>query len=394
MMSMGSPFSLLFNEPQRRYTGALLPQIRPYLVANNGAANPHSQGAMASPPTVDTPGAGTDSAPPSPYTALTKKVRFSLGTDVGVVRYEGGGTKVFATDYRQFPVVTTTPSSGNMSDGSSAHVWRASVVSNAAQIAFRVAGGSASVGFRFIVDGQYVSLTPTTVSSGGRQYIVLDFGSSATRTITCEGVANRSIDGVHVGASDTLTIPSTLRPYRCLVLGDSYVTGTGATVQADGFAMVAGDRLGFEVWCSGNGGTGYNATSTGTLPTVGSRLLADVARMAATGRIDVVIFAAGLNDSTTSLQSQAESAFLALRQRLPQALVFVVGAWNVSAPAGPSATIAQVNAAIEAAVGTRPGFWYFDPADVEYTNDGSHPDTTGHQTLGEWLETEIRNALA
>lgn len=182
--------------------------------------------------------------------------------------------------------------------------------------------------------------------------------------------------------------------FRAIMFGDSFVQATGASWQGHGLSRVAGDFLDFpDWWGSGEGGTGYLATSSGTKPKLFDRLDEDLLRWTALGSADVVVVAMGLNDITPGLDvtAQANACFDYIRANAPNALVFVIGPWDVNAPAPPAAGYSTRKAEIVAAVGSRLGFYFLDPQGVAFTkSDGTHPDTTGHLKLGKWINSQIR----
>jgi hypothetical protein len=374
--------------------------LKTFLAANDGANNPHSVPVMASPPTVTAMATGgSASAPAAPYTGLTSAYRFAAGTIANVMLTEGGGSVAYATDNRRFPVATRGVSGGNVSTTEDATWWRGRVRTNALAIAFRVAGTPSTPGHRFIVDGEYVSLTPTVpLAGGGRNYYVLEFGSSAFRTIEIEGGYALSIDGIHVAPGDTVTLPSS-PTFRGIVFGDSFTTTTGAAHVGDGFVPVLRDYLGVELWASGVGGSGYVNTQTGTVYKLSERIGADLDRFIATNGAppSLVVAPIGINDiGLSGIQAEAEACFAIIRQKCPAAVVLVTtGPWDVNAPSAPVTNYSACKSAIQSAIGSRGGFYALDMEGVSYTKaDSTHPNTAGHLTLGQSLNTKIRAAIA
>lgn len=376
-----------------RTTGTPTEQyLRTLYTTNISKLTPHNQSVMPVPPVVVVAGAGSGSAPPIPYTSLTKRVSYLSGSSE--IKYIGGKPKAFSTDFAQFPV-TTTVSGGNIGGVENAIYWRAGITTNAATVAVAILGGSASIGYRFIVDGQYVSLSQTIASTGGRQYIILSFGVSATRTIYVEANSARAFVAFNVDPSDVITAPSD-EPTIALFLGDSFSTGTGALSQ-DGYYTVMAEQLGFSnIWASGSGGTGYLATSSGTGYKLSNRVVADIARASSVGTVSKVFVAMGLNDlSLGDVTAEANICFDLIRSALPDASVSVFSPWDVNAPAAPAANFATRKAEIKAAVSGRIGFKFIDLEGVSFTKaDGTHPNTEGHATLGNYLLVAERAALA
>jgi lysophospholipase L1-like esterase len=363
-------------------------KLKGFLAAHDGAANPHALAQMSAPPTIR-----AVSSLVAPDTDLTVAYRYSAAT--GVLRYEGGGNKSFAAGtYRQFPAATQAASGGNLGSGENSVLWQVRLIANAAKLAFRLLGSARA--YRFIVDGRYVSAAGTfTAVNTGTQYIVLDFGSKAVRSITIENQESTAFDGVYVAPGDAVTLPSA-SPFRLLALGDSFAAGAGAGHVGDGLFAVAGDYLATsDRWLSGVGGTGYVATSGGTAYTLSQRLSADLGRFRGLGAADMVVVAAGLNDvGQSGIAAAAAALFTAIRAAAPEAVVFVVGPWDTAAPVAVGTSYTAAKAAIRTAMAGREGFWFLDPEGRAFTkSDGTHPDTAGHLALGQWLATSIRAIL-
>lgn len=370
--------------------------LKTFLAGNVSADNPHSQTAMPSPPTI-TVSAGTAGAPTAPYTALTQAFLYNNGTLAPVALYEGGGIFTYLTNARRFPVATVI-SGGNVQTTENAVDWRASFQCNAAAVAIVVEGG-ASYNYRFLVDGRYVSFTPTNPSTGGRQYCVLDFGSKTSRLVTVEGRQNGALRGVHVAVGDTVTKP-TAKTYRGIVLGDSFTAATGVTTgcDGDGFVRVLADYLGIELWASGSGGTGYVTDNTGAGYKLADRLAADIGRFTTiNGRPpDIVVVPMGINDiGQAGVQAQASACLATIRALCPAALIFVLGPWDKNAPAAAVAGYSTTKAAIQAACAGLGGVWFIDAEGLEYTkSDATHPDDAGYTTIGLAENTNIRALIA
>lgn len=374
---------LLGSSQQWRNT---LPALRAFVTANYNQPNPHNQAAMASPPTITT----TDNLQPA---GLTTEYRPVDGSD-GLVTYTGGRKKVFATQYVRFPNSDEyiTGTGGTAADGETQTVFRATVIANADKVSFSVLDQGQN--YRFIVDGQYVSLAGTAIAgTSARVYYQLDFGSKARRTISVEGVQDHGFERMGLAPANA-PIEKIEAPKRMLVLGDSFTWGAGATLNGDGWAIVAGDMLGFkDTWASGTGGTGYIATSSGTKYNLAQRLQDAIT----TGPWDAIVVAMGLNDlgqSAALIEGQATYCLKEIRRANPAAQLIVLGPWDVNAPAAPAANYAVTKAAIRAAASVVPGAMFVDMEGVAYTkSDATHPDTAGHQTLGEAAALKIKTAL-
>jgi hypothetical protein len=363
-----------------------LAMLRSFLALTVGADNPHSLPAMEAPPTITT-SASSDPALSVAYRWTTTPTAFN---------YRGGGVQNYATVFRRFPVITIAGTGGNLSDGTEGVTWRVGFVANASKVGLRVLGADLT-GYRIIVGGQYVGFTETlTATDSGTNLIFADFGSKAARTIIIEGSRGLAFEGVFAAPGDTV-VPVPISTPRMVILGDSITSCAGTISAGDGYGLVAADYLGLEdAFLSGSGSTGYVNSASGTRFKLADRIVTDLDRAKASGRVDIIVFAMGINDQFESgVQAQAELCFKIARSKCPEAVIFVLSPWDALAPDPQIAAYTAVKTAIVAAMGTRPGFYFIDAEGVTYTKDaGPHPDDPGHATLGVWLETQIRAAIA
>ena len=352
---------------------------------NVSNGNPHSRDAMGSPPSITITDGNT------PPVGITQGLRYTDGTIIPYHTPLGGRPTVAQTFYETFTAAWVS-SGVEQTLG-----WRVAFDITASKFAVRFAGDSSSF-IRFIIDGVYVSKTAVAPGgSGASVYNTLDFGSSAKRQVKIEAAFDQAIDGIYVPTGQTVALAASIYSGVLFFLGDSFTESTGATNNNDGYTTITGDYLGFDkMLSSGVGGTGYVNTASGTKYNLGQRLAAEIVRAQSLGPVPIVVVAMGINDiGSSGVQTAAESCFETIRTALPDCLVFVLGPWDVNAPSAPVAGYAGCKSAIQAAVGSRSGFWFLDPQGVSYTkSDTTHPDTAGHLTLGLWLETAIRAAVS
>lgn len=375
--------ALLHGCQWRNNLGAL----RSFVTANYDQPNPHNQAVMASPPTVTVsaglPAGMAVSFTVSPDTQETAALRV-LGGRMFLV---GGNYRIYSAD------IGATGGNGGSNDGKECSGWRADVSTSAPIVTFRIAPTTS--GYRFIVDGQYVSLTPTqTVGTTGStsEYFKVDFGSSVMRQISIEGERTCGLVSVWVASGQTCARPTT-EAKRISFAGDSFTFGSGATSLGDSYGWVTADMLGFRhALLSGSGGTGYVATGASAV-----KLFDRLSDINDRGPHDIIVCAMGVNDigqSAASITGQVLGCLLNLRRTNRSAQIFVVGPWDVNAPAAPVANYATTKAAILAGIPSGAGITFLDAEGVSYTkSDATHPDTAGHATLGAWLALQIKTAL-
>lgn len=194
---------------------------------------------------------GTGTAP-SGYTRS-----YTFGT-AGAPFTSGGGEPVTVNGATSFPVVTP-----NGSNRVGRH-WRVSTLLDGTGVAFLLdsvtdAGG----GYRFLVDGRYVSLTGTLSASGTQRYYTLDWPARGKRVVTVEGYGALRFWGAACPDASTLLNPPPAGP-RLIILGDSDLEAYGEVLKGNGPGAVLGDFLGTDdVWAQGVYGTGFVATNGG-----------------------------------------------------------------------------------------------------------------------------------
>ena len=186
------------------------------------------------------------------------------------------------------------------------------------------------------VDGQYISLFPWLVANdGGADILYLPFGSVAERRIDVIGY-NMLWGGVWTVTGDTI-YPAPARGPKCVVLGASFVQGTGNGgvyngAVIDSWPRWMGDYLGWErVTPSGVGGTGYIANSVGANYNYLQRVSHDIP-----SDTDVVILSGdgpGINDwgssnanaSVSAIAAACATCIQAVRAQAPNAVIIVQG---------------------------------------------------------------------
>lgn len=197
--------------------------------------NPRNRPVMANPPTVTV---GTATRP----SGLT--VEFPYGTYP--VYNTGGGVPSTASGVTSFPIV-----------GGAAMSWRVETILDGDEITFLLSSVT-SAGYRFLVDGQYVSKVGTSSASGSDRWYTLTFPTRARRRITVEGQTGMTFARAAVKPTDTLIRPE--RAASICFVGDSDFTSFGNDYKGDGYVENMGDFLGvFDVKSHGISNSGFVA---------------------------------------------------------------------------------------------------------------------------------------
>lgn len=394
LAALGMPTQLAVEVARQMGSGAWTPtelSLQSLYSANEGLATPHTLAAMSSPPTVTVTGSTASPA------GMGVTYTYIAGSPVPA--YKGGGDKLYAALYRRFPAATDPVGGGNTANNESGSLWRVSVRTNSAKVSFSTAGTTLKLRFLVRTPGgidQYVDKAGTLNSESG--HVVLDFGSDADRIITCEGQKGAAFRAINVLDGYTATKP-TEEPALAMFLGDSFTDGVGVAFTGDSYVASCAESLGFaNFWASPLGDTGYVKDSGGTRLKLADRIVNDINRAKQYGAVKKLFIAMGINDiGLSGVEAEATICFNLARSLLPEASISVVGPWDGFAPGAPSGAYSAVKSAIQSAVGSRGGFHFLDAEGVAFAKNAStlpHPDEAGALTLGQWLASAERAALA
>jgi hypothetical protein len=224
------------------------------------------------------------------------------------------GTGFPGTQYVKAASLTTVPAGTPLC---------ADIVTDAPVVEIKQNAGGAQ--FRVRVDGELISATPITLANDGSFYFQpLTFATRAFRRISVEMSANQKFAGFQVGPNDTVEKPA-MRGPKCIVVGDSFTEGTGATSSCMGWVRVFGEAMGWDdVWASGVGATGYLNPSTGGKVKFRDRLTNDVL----TQSPQVVVWAGGINDqgayTGAAIQAEALVCYQAVQAAVPGVIQIVL----------------------------------------------------------------------
>lgn len=254
----------------------------------------------------------------------------------------------------------------------------------------------------------------------------LTFTGRGPKLVTVRGANSFTFGGVTTQlATDTVWMPGVPRPSRAIVLGDSFTeptmmdATTALNLHWNGWADWAGRLLGWDVWPSGQGGTGYT-TALNSPVTGRSNYPTRFAAQVTAYDPDVVVVASCLNDlanyiSNPSLFPAALAAMTPLIQATIARLVVIVGPFRTVADPSTDTNLNAMAALLSnwVAANTTPALpWlYVEPQNwVEGTgNQGSttgvgnsdfyigtdavHPSAAGHEYLGRRFAASVLNQL-
>lgn len=211
------------------------------------AANPRIAGLAPTPPTITDNGATRPAQTPQPYVLSVGAP--GVWTIVGgtPVAPNAGLVRPYST------IIGTTGGTVGSNDGKNASFWRLSAMAASRYVALSV--GPTTAAYRFLVDDRYVSTAGTvtaTTSGPAGQYLLLDFGTGATRKITVEGQSACSLYAAFVENTGRMWPVDSSDALYVSFLGDSYVYGSAANALGDGVAPVMGNWMGARMHASGS----------------------------------------------------------------------------------------------------------------------------------------------
>lgn len=268
----------------------------------------------------------------------------------------GGGKPLYVSYHASgnlyaFPsaYIAATGGTVGLNTGANNSCWRVSARAVSRYFAAKLR--PTTVPYRVLVDGRYVSTAGTTLgttSGSTPQYLLLDFGSRATRVVTIEGQAACGFGGAFVEATGKLWPDDRADTVRASFIGDSYVYGSAATALGDGIAPVLGDWLGAVMQASGSGGTGWVADAGGTAYRFDERIANGDIALGGTAP-DILFLMASVNDRTSSAATVTANALAGLgaaRALYPDTPIVVFGCAGASYVANVLANEAAVQAAV------------------------------------------------
>jgi lysophospholipase L1-like esterase len=272
---------------------------------------------------------------------------------------------------------------GSTKGGPSAAV---TFMTDANEVAIKVYGGTQVV--RFIIDGQYVTISGYKDGTGGNpSYNLIDFtnaGGRKARTITMAFFApNTTFGGINIAPTEEAWAPPAKDRVRVLWIGDSISSGGAnapALADADTPRQV-GLYMGWsDVWDSSQGGVGYTAQNGGSNYTFAGT----AANMVPGNAPDLVVFQGSVNDvGTASATEQANvlAALRAVRSAYAAVPIIVLGIWPDAT--GPSAALLSTENDVKTAIATfSDANAYFipianDPVQAWMTGTGHNTSPTG-----------------
>jgi lysophospholipase L1-like esterase len=382
--------------------------------------NPRTLAVMASPPTIS-----TSNTEPTTETAI-----YNLRDNPNIFNTDGGAVVPYFDSVEQGHVArfkgwtTAATGSGFISDDPPTFggPWRVSFYADATIVQCRVDGGT-NIPFRVLVNGQYASLTPTTTPGGAfMSYLKIDFtsvGGKAVRLITIEGAGSTSFADARVAPTSSVFAAPKSDLLRLIVMGDSLTTGTGATLENDGWVRIFKDYIGVsDVWESGVGGTGY-LNNASTFLTLRQRMPYDVLPYTH----DACVFNMGINDlafTPAAIALEASTCIELYRNTFPVNPLFIVGSTYGTAPIASMKAIELALSNMVAARATTDSNLFFVPvsgvglatdspyifgtgkvgtttgdgnADLYVTSDGVHFNTLGHAHWGRRFSNGLLEAI-
>lgn len=383
-------------------------------------SNPVDNADMASPPTITQ--AGTHNAAltvTANFVDTPAKFRISPGNKYGRTTtkglYIGTANLSPSTNGNLSGVTSLSPALVNNGENEVCYTIDFVATGQIVELALRVTGDNV-MPYRVIVDNHFVARDG--IANTG-QYVSMDFGSSATRSITVE-VQMQSFLGVAVSAGGSITAPAD-QTVKAAFTGDSITESisSGETIAYvyDGWASTFSKRNGINSMRNAAvGGTGYWNTFGGSR----SKIFDQMDYWISGDTYDLIGFAGGYNDQNQVANATTAANALACWQRAraaqPNALILVTGIPGERT--GPSAALLATENALKAQfdawadpfsiflpISTDPeGPWIYGTGYVGSTNgtgnsdtlvssDGIHPSRAGRLFIGDKANSAYRAKL-
>jgi len=231
-----------------------------------------------------------------------------------------GGRPTTVAGRTTFPVVT--PSNTRI-----AFVWRVETVVDSDSVAFLLDSTPSANGYRFIVDGQYVSLTGSDSAAGSERYYRLVWPTKARRRVIVEADRLLGFWGAAVPDDGQCLLPSDGNSIRMFLVGDSDPFMDGFNQKSDSYGQVLGDFLGIrDTWIAPISATGFIVAGGGA--NYGGRR--DDWKTLAANSVDLLVFQLSYNDYNASVSNATLQAAVALelteaRAAHPNAIVIGYG---------------------------------------------------------------------
>lgn len=353
---------------------------------------------------------------------------WSITDNPSVFSFSGGVPTYKASSTGFMLPCVTLASGGNFTTTRSASLQRMSFGFLGDSLSLALLGSP----YRVLINGQYVSKTPQTHTTGTYNLVEITLPKIDDYRIDIEVSANAVFGSNPPGLATLWAKPSATvyaldqsQRLRVAVYADSFGNAVGADFPHNGFAAIMGYLLGginVDTVAIAIGGTGYRSDRSGEQLTF-QQHVSDLAQ----GSFDIVMPAGGINDGSSSpaeLTVASQSFFAAARGVQPNALIVALGAWNGSI--GPTATTIAQEQAIQAAVANlvsagdqRMAFvpvqtdplisgqpslsGWIDNRGSALINasgapgggspDGTHPGNVGHKNLGTRSAGKARSAI-
>lgn len=282
---------------------------------------------------------------------------------------------------------------------------------------------SAAAPIRVMIDGRYISRTPTFSqrTSGGYYdwfHVVLPTSSPRRyRRVDMEFMYTEgSFRGIGLPAGYLPQPVSQAKKYRIALFGDSLGAATGCSFALDGFGPVAGRDLGgveTDMVCMSLGGTGF--TNPGPVNTTAIQHINDLDMQP----YDELWIEMGINDANNRgqvLKTAALQFFQAARIKLPTAPIIVLGIARDDSTVAHDTEVsikqafdqwADHNSAFFPEQTTGHKLFTGNQSDTVYTSnfaaavygggidgaDNTHPNTKGHRYYGQVLADARRSIV-
>lgn len=270
---------------------------------------------------------------------------------------------------------------------------------------------------RMIVDGKYIDTTGWDMVTNN--YLSIDFGSrSPGRTVEFECQGNIAFFQVKVDTLSRVWKPTPKDVIRASITGDSHTEGSAGMTNTPGLGCAAIMSRLLGIWdmrISSTAGTGYVNMGSST---VRKAIPAQLSDWVGDGKYELIIFAAGYNDTgqtQATVLAAALASWRAARAVQPRAFIVVTGIFGGAL--GPAASQTTLETALSTTftawadpfsvfipISTAPEAWEFGTgftgstngtgnSDIYVSSDGVHALALGQAYRAQRMADAIRDAV-
>lgn len=347
----------------------------------------------------------------------------TIGGIVPQTTSDGSGTDATYTDainenssifsYTTLPTTSSGAYVAGHVTGNSLPVYRVSFNFDGLSFLLRWRDVATLNQLRIFVNGRPISsgVDITGLNPNQPRKVDITWATRAKRKIEIEGY-NFFFNGIHAYVTDDPRGAFSEKIPQALFLGDSFTDGTQTVYHGTSFPYWWGQLLGWNVWHSGVGGTGYlvDGGGGGGKVTLEDRIASDVGDIETElntrgATLDYVVVAMGVNDwsginggtfTLAQFETAIENSLNLISQYAPNAVKIVLAPWRLNPAYDGNAVMDSMRDSAQTVAADRGAYFWdvenlFDGTDYATADgnrfnkshsDDAHPNDEGHEHIG------------